>query len=279
MDGNYIKINRSILDWEWYSDFNTFRLFLYLLLRANWKDGKFMGVDVPRGSLASSHPKLASGTGLTVEEVRTALKHLKSTGEVTVTTHSKFSVYTINNYCSYQDAPSQIPVITQSDPSHDPVIQQSVPSHLTTIEERKNIKREEEKKEKKERSNLNTVVATPGTEPATFPEDSFEMLCVNTLVHSCLEQFQGAKVPTTQKEKEAWCVHIERMKRLDNRSEEDIKVALQFAVTDDFWKSNIRSTKKFREKFETLIVQARRNRQPSSRIEKIQNRVSEVDNW
>ena len=94
-----------------------------------------------------------------------------------------------------------------------------------------------------------------------------------------MEQFQGAKVPTTQKEKEAWCVHIERMKRLDNRSEEDIRTALEFAVTDVFWKSNIRSTKKFREKFETLIVQARRSRLPSSRIEKIQNRVSEVDNW
>lgn len=275
MEGNYIKISRSILDWEWYKDINTYRLFTHMLLKTNWKDGRFMGREIPRGSFVSSYNRLSEETGLTVDELRTALKHLKSTGEITVASQSKYSVFTIENYCMYQDVPSQDPDSSQTVPSQIPDTPQSIPILFPTIEERKEREEQEERKEGKRKARDKDVVA----EPATFPEDSFEMLCVNTLVHSCLEQFQGAKVPVTEKEKATWCVHIDRMERLDNRTEEDIKTALEFAVTDAFWKSNIRSAKKFREKFETLIVQAKRGRPPASRIEKIQNRVSEVDNW
>ena len=55
------------------------------------------------------------------------------------------------------------------------------------------------------------------------------------------------------------------MKRLDGRSETDIQEALQFAIKDPFLQSNIRSTKKLREKFETLILQARRPKQTGTR--------------
>ena len=47
------------------------------------------------------------------------------------------------------------------------------------------------------------------------------------------------------------------MKRLDHLSESEIKQTLYFATHDSFWKTNIRSTKKFREKFETLYTQNR----------------------
>lgn len=35
--GNFVYIHRKIMDWEWYKDPNTFRVFLHLILRANWK--------------------------------------------------------------------------------------------------------------------------------------------------------------------------------------------------------------------------------------------------
>ena len=85
----------------------------------------------------------------------------------------------------------------------------------------------------------------------------FEYQCVEMLIQSCVSVFPGAKIPKTQEEKRRWAVEIERMKRLDGREEADIIEALTYATTDVFWKSNIRSTKKFREKFETLIVQSR----------------------
>lgn len=96
-----------------------------------------------------------------------------------------------------------------------------------------------------------------------FTESSFEMLCVEAIINSCLELYPNSKVPGTYLEKEKWAKEIEKMKRLDGRSEDEIRTALKFAVNDSFWKGNIRSAKKFREKFETLIVQSSRKKNSS----------------
>lgn len=106
-DCGYVKIHRKILEWGWYKDINTFRLFIHMLLKANWKEGKFKGTTVPRGSFVSSYPRLAEECGLTINELRTALRHLKSTGEVVVRTNNKYSIFTVNNNCKYQDDNSQ----------------------------------------------------------------------------------------------------------------------------------------------------------------------------
>ena len=45
--------------------------------------------------------------GLTVQNVRTSLNKLKSTGELTHKPHSKYGIITINNYDKYQDTNSQ----------------------------------------------------------------------------------------------------------------------------------------------------------------------------
>lgn len=157
-EGGYIKINRGILEWEWYGNINTKVLFLHMLIKANWKEGKFQGIDIPRGSFVSSYPKLSDDLGLTVNEVRTALKHLISTGEITAKTYPKFTVFTVKNYCSYQDLNSQstdnITDNSQSINSQSTVKAQSINSQLTTIEEGKKERRE---KGKKERSNIYTV--------------------------------------------------------------------------------------------------------------------------
>lgn len=100
------------------------------------------------------------------------------------------------------------------------------------------------------------IVDTPVPTAPKYPSDSFEMLCVETLIHSCLENFPKSRVPKTDDQKEKWADEIRKMKNLDKLTEEEIKVALAYAVKDGFWQSNIRSTKKFREKFETLYTQA-----------------------
>lgn len=107
MEGSYIKINRSLLKWEWYGDINTARLFIHMLLKANWKNENYKGTTVPRGSFISSLPQLSQETKLSVRTVRTCLEHLKSTGEVTVKSNNKYSVFTVNNYCAYQSSDRQ----------------------------------------------------------------------------------------------------------------------------------------------------------------------------
>lgn len=98
----WIKVDRNILEWGWYKDANTFRVFMHLLLTANVKPHKFLGVDVNRGEVATSYKSLAESLDISIRSVRTAISHLETTGEVTVKRHSRFSVISIPNYDSYQ---------------------------------------------------------------------------------------------------------------------------------------------------------------------------------
>ena len=123
------------MEWEWYGNINTCRLFIHMLLKANWKDGKFQGKVIPRGSFVSSIQKLAEETELTMSEVRTAISHLKSTGELTSKSYSKYSIFTVNNYCLYQTNDTQNDIqMTSNQHSNDKL--------LTTIEEKKERKKE-----------------------------------------------------------------------------------------------------------------------------------------
>lgn len=106
-DSGHVILYRKILGWEWYLDDNTCRLFIHMLLKANWKDGKFRGTTVPRGSFVSSISKLAEETGLTNDEVRTAILHLVATNEITKQSTNKYTVFTVVNYALYQDVPKQ----------------------------------------------------------------------------------------------------------------------------------------------------------------------------
>jgi predicted phage replisome organizer len=90
-----------------------------------------------------------------------------------------------------------------------------------------------------------------------YANDSFEMKCVNYLINSIASEMPNAKIPDNDKSIDDWCDHVEKMKRLDKQSEADIWSTLLYATSDNFWKSNIRSTKKFREKYETLFLQSK----------------------
>lgn len=101
---SYIKLSRSILGWRWYKTPNTFRLFVHLILRANFCERDYEKITVKRGQLVTSVATLCRELKMSPRSVRTSLEHLKSTNEVTVETTSKYSLITVNNYEKYQTA-------------------------------------------------------------------------------------------------------------------------------------------------------------------------------
>jgi hypothetical protein len=98
----FIKLHRKLSDWEWYQDIPTKVLFLHLLLEANHKDKKWRGKIIKRGQLITGRKKLSQETGLSEQQVRTALDKLKSTNEITIVATKLYSIVEIQNYCTYQ---------------------------------------------------------------------------------------------------------------------------------------------------------------------------------
>jgi len=104
MENGFISLDRKIIHWEWYKNKTTFALFIHLLLTVNWEDGRFEGNEIKRGSCATSLESLAKGSHLSIQNVRTAIKHLKSTGEVTEQIFTKYRIITVSKYNEYQTA-------------------------------------------------------------------------------------------------------------------------------------------------------------------------------
>ena len=102
MSNGWIKIHRKLLDWEWYDEPNVMRLFLHLLLKANHKDKSYRGTLIKTGMLLTGRDLLAKETGLSIQQIRTAINKLKSTNEITIKTNKQGSIIQIVKYAEYQ---------------------------------------------------------------------------------------------------------------------------------------------------------------------------------
>ena len=102
MARRFIKLYDQIMSWEWFRHPNTLCLFVYLLLKANYKDIRFQGRVIRRGQLVTSLPKISTDTGLSIQQTRTALSHLISTGEVTDESNRQYRLITVVKYDDYQ---------------------------------------------------------------------------------------------------------------------------------------------------------------------------------
>lgn len=102
MEDGWIKMYRVFLEWEWYSETNMVRLFLHLLLKANFEDKRWRGIVIKRGQLVTSISNLHTETRLSERAVRTCLDRLVKTGEIDKQTTSQYTIITICKYEEYQ---------------------------------------------------------------------------------------------------------------------------------------------------------------------------------
>ena len=132
----FIKLHRKIMDWGWYQNPNTCRLFIHCLLKANFQEKEWEGIKVPIGSFVTSYGKLATELKTSIQTIRTALNHLKLTHELTIKTTANYTVITVNNYVFYQSFNTQINNQLTNN-------QQTINKRLTTTKERKKGIKEE----------------------------------------------------------------------------------------------------------------------------------------
>jgi len=137
----WIKVHRKLLDWEWYSDTNCRLLFIHCLLKANYEDTKWRGVEIKKGSFISSLANLAKSSGLSLRSLRTAISKLESTSELTSKGHAEYTVFTVVKYNEYQS--------TDKLPARQKTSKRQASDKQATTD-----KEEEEFKEEKENNNL-----------------------------------------------------------------------------------------------------------------------------
>lgn len=102
MDKGWIKLHRSLLNWEWYSDKNTLCLFLHLLLRCNHKKKQWKGQTINPGEIIIGVETFGKEIGLSRQQTRSSLNRLKSTNEITIKTTPNFTLLKVNKWNEYQ---------------------------------------------------------------------------------------------------------------------------------------------------------------------------------
>lgn len=142
MDG-WIKLHRKLLDWQWYDDTNIVRVFLHLLLKANFEKKNWHDISIERGQIVTSVKNLAAETHLSAMQIRRALTQLQKTKEITIETTNKYTMITICNYAKYQCFDSDEQQTNNKQITNE---QQSNNKQTTTTKEIKNIRNKELKK-------------------------------------------------------------------------------------------------------------------------------------
>lgn len=110
LENGFVKLPRSITNRSWFSDRNTLQLYVTLLLKAVFRESEFEGVRLKPGQLITSINKLAEATSQSIQQTKTALKHLKKTNDITIQATPKFSIITLNSLSEEQ--PDNKPVNT-----------------------------------------------------------------------------------------------------------------------------------------------------------------------
>ena len=147
-NGNFIKLNRQLLEWRyWYSE-TAVKLWILILMKANWKDGWFMGDRIPRGSLATSIASLADECGKSPTTIKKWLSRFEEDGQITRRVTNRYTQITVINYGFFQDLPER--GVQRGDQQGDQ--QSDYQGDQRGDHNRRSKEREEIKKERRERA-------------------------------------------------------------------------------------------------------------------------------
>ena len=241
--GGFIKLFRQILDWEWYDDLPTCRLFIHLLLKANYAERNWHGQTIERGSCITSYATLASETGLNPEQIKRALKNLTKTGEIKRIATNKNTVICVVKYADFQgfgfEYNEQTTSKEQTENKQKTNEQQTNNKQTTTTKEIKN-------KRNKESKNIYT----------SLPEDKNIAEIVETVI-------QMLNVETDKKDGEGFSPRAKKNVELisalihEGYTVNDLKTVIEKKcdswLTDPVMKSNLRPSVLFGDKFDEYL--------------------------
>lgn len=111
----FVKLSKMMLEWQWYGDPVISRLYLHILLKANYKRNRWQGIDIDIGEFVTSVDKLHVELSLSIQKVRTALKKLQRTGYIAIKPTNRFTLIKLidSDVFAMEFTTSNKPVIKQ----------------------------------------------------------------------------------------------------------------------------------------------------------------------
>lgn len=243
MQRGWIKLHRQVRNhwlFEEKRTFSKFEAWVDLLMEVNHKDNNFLlGNDLMElkvGQTVTSVRKLCDKWGWSNTKVTQFLKLLQNEGMITYKSDTKKTVITIDKYEFYQ---------------HELKEETTPNTHEHDKKQTRKHTNKNDKNEKNENNELNNNSRKP-----VYDEIHFKLS--ELLFNKILENNPNHRKVNL----ESWAPHIRLMMERDKRTEEQIIYVINWVSSDSFWSGVILSTKKLREKFDTIIAQikARQNK-------------------
>jgi len=221
MENTWVKLFRSLKDWCWYTDANTMRLFVHLVIIVNWKPSFWKGIPVDRGQTITSVGKLSEQIHLSEQQIRTALNKLKSTNEITIKSTNRFTKITVLKYSEYQSGDLDNNKQDNEQPNNQITNKQQTDNkRITTIEEVNNSKNSKE---------FNISKKNKQKEIPLFPDNSQEF-------NQAFEDFAEMRKESLRKPlktKQAKLLIFKKLKTLSNY--EDVQIQILEQSTMNSW--------------------------------------------
>lgn len=90
-NNGFVKLPRSILDWEWYDHPDVSRMYIHIILKVNYAPAKWRGLEILEGEHITSINKLSKELSMSEFKVRESLEKLKITNYIQTLPTNKFT--------------------------------------------------------------------------------------------------------------------------------------------------------------------------------------------
>ncbi|MEF2243999.1 hypothetical protein [Paenibacillus sp. IITD108] len=244
----WIKLHRKILDNPIVcKDSDYLAVWTYLLLNATHKEysAVFSGqkITLLPGQLITGRKSISEQFNISESKVQRILKTFENDQQIEQQTSNKNRIISILSWTEYQDVEQQN--------------EQPVNNKRTTTEQQVNTNK-----------NVKNVKNERMKEVKEYSRETLEL--TNHLIDLMQLNNPKVKIPSNLN---SWHDAMDKIQRIDKYEYLQIRSVIDWCQNDSFWKANILSAPKLREKMGTLIIQMQRNggnrSKPLSQFEKI----------
>ena len=263
MDKGFILLSRNIIESEVFASQKLLKIWVWCLCKSNFKDrsvplkigrGETI-VKVSRGSFIFGRHKAEEELFIDGSTIYKAIKQLEKLEMISIVSNNQYSIVTVNKYNEYQDSESY-KVATKEQPSNNQVTAEEQPRNTTNTLKQDN----KDNKDNNINNSLLSEIKISDVEISQVIYFEIALAFQNLFIKNLKEK----NAPAANQEKakyKAYVDPIRLMMTVDEVTKEQLTKVYKYlgSIEGEFWKSNILSTSKLREKFQQLLLNSQEN--------------------